>query len=126
VGAAFAGAIGTTFVSTLAIQQTGATLSGTTTSVSSGSTCQVTGTAGETTFTLNTNIASCQISGLVGINCGGGFFRDLNLVTDSSTGTVTGSTASGTSAETHNVFVSGTNIGVGLLTLTSTFTAVRQ
>ena len=123
VGTVFQLLVGTSDALTAAVTQTGSTLTATVTSQSSGTSCSYSGTAGTTTMTLN--LTTCQVSTIVGIQCDGGFVRDIELFAGSITGTVSGNTASGTQAETWNVFVGGTGIGVGPLTLNSTFTMAR-
>lgn len=109
--------------SSVSITQNGATLTATSTSDSNGSTCQYTGNAGANTFTLNWQ--SCQI-GVFRLTCANGAVRDINLVSNSATMTVTGSSGTGTQAESYNVFVAGTNVGVGVLVANSNISATRQ
>jgi hypothetical protein len=79
--------------------------------------------AGTSSMTLNW--ASCQV-GVFRLQCSNGAYRDVNLVGDTISATVTGNTMTGTDGSSYNVFVAGTNIGVGMLTLNGTFSATRQ
>src|SRR5712691_4475632 len=61
VGALFLSSVGSPARYTLAVQQSGASLTATSTASSDGSTCQYTGTAGASTFQLNGTFCSAAI-----------------------------------------------------------------
>ena len=123
VGTVLQSAVGSADSFTAAVTQTGSTLSATITSQSSGLSCSYSGTAGSNTVTLN--LTTCQVDTLLDVQCAGGVLRDMQLIAEGITGTVSGNTVSGTTAETWNVFIAGTTVGVGPLTLNSTFTMAR-
>lgn len=124
IGPLLAAEVGTSSDTTLAITQTGASLSGTSTDVGTGAKCQFTGTAGSNSFTINTTINTCDFIGFTATCSTDGAIRTVLIATSSATGTVTGATATGTQAETANVSVNGAPVGI--LSLQSTFTAQRQ
>lgn len=124
VGAALQGAVGSVSTGTIQITQTGSSLTATATDDSTGSNCSYTGTAGSNSMALNGTF--CSIASITGIVCANGARRDIRIQTLAINATITGSSANGTTAETWNVFVSGTATGVGILTLNSSFTATRR
>jgi hypothetical protein len=121
---AFQATVGNTGRGTLQITQNGASLSIRATDLSTGASCDHTGTAGATS--IATNVVSCTASDALGATCPNGARRDIRLVTGGYNGTVSGSSANGTGAQTYNIVVSGTGTGVGTLTITSRFTATRR
>jgi hypothetical protein len=128
VGSLFQASIGTPFSSTIAVSQSGSVLNATATSQSTGTSCTLAGTiGGNGAFVLNTT--SCQAGSLYGVQCQNGSRRDVILLASAVNGmtsTLTNSTsASGTEADTYNVYVAGTTAGVGVLVLNSTFTMTR-
>jgi hypothetical protein len=88
--------------------------------------CSYIGTAGPSSFTLNSTTCvnpvqrdlPCQITA-------GGGNRDLAIVDQAMTGTIDGNKMSMTITETDNVSVAGTNSSVGTLKLTLTVQAAR-
>jgi hypothetical protein len=68
----------------------------------------------------------CDAAIFTGLRCTSGALRDMRLVGSSISATVNGTLATGTGAETYNVFVSGTTVGAGTLTDSYTFSATRQ
>ena len=91
--------------------------------LSSGATCNWQGTAGASSIALSWT--SCEAVNISGIRCPNGTVRDIRLVSDSISGTVSGNSANGTGADSYNVFVSGTGGGVGVLVDNYSFTATR-
>ena len=130
VGNLFQGFVGTVSALTATVTQTGSTLTATVTSPDTGLSCSYSGTAGSNTVVLN--LTTCQVDTALNIECGGGVLRHIQLVAGSVTGTVSGNTMSGTTAETWNVFTEGLlpgsllgAVGVGVLTLNGTFQMTR-
>lgn len=119
----FQSLIGTTGTGTVQIQQSGASLTATVTDDGGGGACTYTGTAGTNTIALNTT--SCTASDALGAQCPTGGTRNVRLQTGAFTGTVTGTSVSGTSAETYNV-TTGTGAGVGILTINYSFTGTKR
>lgn len=120
----FQAAVGTRGTGTAQIQQSGASLTATITDDATGGSCSYTGTAGTNTIALN--VVSCTASDLLGASCPGtGALRNVRLQTGSLNGTVTGSSVSGTEAQTYNV-TTAAGTGVGTLTMNGTFTATRR
>jgi hypothetical protein len=68
----------------------------------------------------------CQVAAVVGIQCGNGAIRDIQLVAGAFTGTVIGSRIEGTEAETWNTFVSGTTTGTGPMVINGQFDIYRH
>ena len=63
---------------------------------------------------------------ITGLTCPTGERRDIHLVSEGINGTVSGSTVTGTVAETANVVEAGTGNAAGILTLNSSFVATRR
>ena len=124
VGAALQGAIGITSTGTLQITQSGASLNATSTDDTDGSNCTYTGTAGSSSIALNGT--GCSVGAITDIVCQNGARRDIRIQTSGVNATISGNNASGSMAETWNVFVAGTAAGVGPLTLNGSFTATRR
>ena len=120
----FQSVVGSTARSVLQITQGGTSLTVRATDSSTGASCDYTGTASAAAFALN--VTSCTASDLIGAVCPNGARRDIKLQTGGYNGSVNGTTASGTGAETFNVFVSGTSTPVGTLIVNSRFTASRR
>lgn len=118
------GGVGATDVGTIQITQSGSSLSAVVTSNGTGTGCSYSGTAGGNSISLNAS--SCQASDTIGAVCPSGARRDIRLVASAFNGTITGSTASGTAAETYNVLTSPGGTGVGTLVVNGTFTATRR
>lgn len=116
-------AIGTTDRGTMQITQSGSSLTATFTSNSSGGSSSYQGTAGASSIALNA--LSCTACNLIGATCSNGARRDFRLQTGGVNATVRGNTATGTGAETYNVFVAGTNTTVGTLIINSSFSATK-
>lgn len=124
VGSALQVLVGVTDSYTASINQTGSSLTATVTTQQAGTSCSYSGTAGSSTVSLN--MTSCQIDVLLGVQCPNGSARDLRLVAGAVTGSVNGTSMTGTAAETWNVFLAGTSTGAGVLTLNSSFSVTRQ
>jgi hypothetical protein len=60
------------------------------------------------------------------MRCLNGTVRDIRLVSDNISATVSANSANGTGADGYNVFVSRTGGGVGVLVDNYSFTATRQ
>jgi hypothetical protein len=106
----------------LAITQTGSTLSGTGSSQAIGQTCTYYGTAGNGMIALSGNV--CQPGGAT-ITCNGAL-RDAFLVRRLLTATVSGAVMTGTASESWSIFPTGTTIaGLGVIEVTSGFTLSR-
>ena len=110
---------------TMQVTQSGASVTATFTSDSTGASCSYQGTAGGSSIALN--LVSCTASDIFAAFCPNSTARrDVRLQTGGINATVSGSSANGTGAETYNVFVAGTNSGVGALIVNSTFSATRR
>ena len=108
---------------TLQIQQSGSTLSATSTNDSTGSSCTYTGTAGANSLALN--VTSCTASDILGARCTDGQTRNVRLLTGGVNATVSGASASGTEAETYNI-TDSIERGVGTLVVNYSFSATKQ
>ena len=124
LGPAFATLVGTQTRYTVSITQTGSAISGTSTSLDTGTSCSFTGSVGEHAITATTT--ACDVVAVSGIPCLSGALRDVELVASGSSGSVSGSVITGTSAETYNTFSSNTGVSTGAMTLNSSFTMTRQ
>ena len=99
-GPPFQTLVGQRGAGTAQIQQTGASLTATVTDDSTGGSCSHSGTAGASSLALNTT--SCTASDALGARCpGSGLVRNIRLQTGGINATVSGSTMTGTSAETY-------------------------
>ena len=116
--------IDTTDTGTMQVTQQGSSLEAVGTSDSDGTATRYAGTAGSSSIALNAIAA--DVGSITGIECASGERRDLHLVAEAINGTVSGSTVTGTQAETINVFEAGTTNGAGILTLNSLFVATRR
>jgi hypothetical protein len=114
--------IGVPDQATLAITQTGTSLTAIGTSQTLGQTCTYFGTAGDGKLALDSN--ACTPGGLR-LTCGGAL-RDALLVRRAITASVSGAVMTGTISESWSIFVAGTTIGgLGVVDLTSGFTLNR-
>ena len=121
----FQSQIGATDTGTVQVTQQGSSLEALVTSDSTGTSTRYAGTAGSSSVAL-TAVAG-DVGGFTGIECpSGGGLVDLITVSDAINGTVSGSTITGTAAETSNVTVTGTGAAAGILTLNSSFVATRR
>jgi hypothetical protein len=123
--AIFQSTVGSASRGTMQVSQSGASLTATFTSDSTGGSCSYQGTAGSSSIALN--LVSCTASDAIGATCPNSTARrDVRLQTGGINATVNGNTATGTSAETYNVLVSGTGTAVATLTSNASFTATRR
>ena len=121
----FQSQIGATDTGTVQVTQQGSSLEALVTSDSTGTSTRYAGTAGSSSVAL-TAVAG-DVGGFTGIECpSGGGLVDLITVSDAINGTVSGSTITGTQAETSNVTVTETGAAAGILTLNSSFVATRR
>ena len=121
VGATLQGALGSRDVFTTALRQDVTTLEATVASQGNGTSCAYTGTLSGSAVAVT--MTTCQTSRIIGVRCSSGELRDLQLVSGTITANVdtqTG-TGSGTDRTSWNVFVPGTAVPVGALTLTASF-----
>jgi hypothetical protein len=86
--------LGTADRGTLSVNQSGSSLNATSRSSSSGATCNWQGTAGASSIALSWT--SCDAVNISGIRCPNGILRDIRLVSDSISATVSGNSANGT------------------------------
>ncbi len=106
----------------LAITQTGSTLSATGTSQAIGQSCTYYGTSGNGMIALSGNV--CQPGGAT-ITCNG-VLRDAFLVRRLLTATVTGTVMTGTVSDSWSILPTGSTIGaLGVIEATSAFTLGR-
>ena len=123
VAAALQSAAGVSFDYTLRVQQSGASLTATSTSVATGITCQLTGTAGASSIVVN--LITCNAPQPAFFSCVGNIFRDARPSALTVTLDVAGNSASGSYVETFDVLVSGTSTNVGTATQTAQLTLNR-
>lgn len=109
---------------TVQISQTGSALTATATSTSTGVSTTYSGTAGANSIALNATSSSA--ANIFGFPCLSGALRDLQLQSEGVTATVNGASANGTASARYNVFIGGTSVAVGVLTLTDSFTMTRN
>ena len=103
---------------------TGSSLEALVTSDSTGTSTRYAGTAGSSSVALTA--VAADVGSVTGIECpSGGGLVDLITLPDAINGTVSGSTITGTQAETSNVTVTGTGAAAGILTLNSSFVATE-
>lgn len=124
VGTALQAFVGTSFDYTLSITQAGSSLTATSTDLSDGTTCSWSGTAGANSLVLNAT--RCDAAVVIGIQCGNGALRDVQLTASVISVNVSGSSITGTYSDTANVFISGTGTGVGILNTSARINAARQ
>lgn len=125
LAAAFQSAVNGTFGITVAVTQSGSSVSATLTEDSNGGNFTYSGAVGLTAISMTGN--SCSACNVVGASCPSSTAkRDFRIQTSSVTGSVSGGALSGTETETYNIFVSGTSTSVGVLTLTTTFSLTKQ
>ena len=123
--AAFQATVGSQGPITVAITQAGSTVNATLTSDSNGNNYVYSGAVGQSAVSLTGS--SCSACNLIGARCPTGTaVRDIKLQTLSVTGTVNGTSLTGTQSETFNIFSAGTSSAVGTLTLVSSFALTRQ
>lgn len=116
--------VGSRGTGTIQIQQSGSSLTATSTDDASGSSCTYSGTAGANSVAVNTT--SCTASDVLGASCpNGAGLRNIRLQTGGVNATLSGNTLSGTAAETYNVTTTG-GTGVGTLTINYSFNANRR
>jgi hypothetical protein len=117
--------VGQTGTGTVQMSQSGASLTARATDDVTGGSCDYTGTAGANTLALN--VVSCTASDVLGATCPNGARRDLKLLTGGYNATLTSNTrATGTGAQTYNIFVAGTSTPVGTVSVTTQLTATRR
>jgi hypothetical protein len=126
VGATLAanGFIGTTSNSTAQITQSGANLTVIATDVATGAVTNYTGSAGASTIALN--FQSCTLCVIQRLQCSNGSLRDLTPQADAVTATVSGSSFSGTEAQTYYVTVSGSWVAAGVLVVNASVSGTKQ
>ena len=121
----FQSQIGTTDTGTVQVTQQGSSLEALVTSDSTGTSTRYAGTAGSSSVALTA--VAADVGSVTGLECpSGGGLVDLITVSDAINGTVSGSTITGTQADTSNVTVTGTGAAAGILTLNSSFVATRR
>jgi hypothetical protein len=122
VGQFFQAATGVTDTGTWQVTQTGASLTARSTD-SFGGTCDYTGTAGSSSIVLNAS--RCDVSRAI-LTCLNGARRELEIITEAINANVAGSSATGTSVQTWNVYIANTRVGVGVMALNGTLSATRR
>ena len=124
LGVSFLSEIGTTTTGTMQVTQQGSSLEAIATLDSNGTSTRYTGTAGSSSVALNA--VFWDVGSITGLTCLTGERRDIHLLSEGINGTVSGSTVTGTVAETSNVVEAGTGNAAGVLTLSSLFVATRR
>jgi hypothetical protein len=117
------GAVGSSQTYTLQVTQAGSSLTAVATSNATGISTNFSGTAGTASIALNATSSTAAL--VFGIHCSNGQLRDTQLSVETIDATVSGNTGSGTSAETANVYIAGTQTGVGILITNASFAMNR-
>lgn len=115
--------VGTTSPLTVQITQSGSSLTAVVTDSQTGHYTNYSGTAGSSSISLAWTYASAAI--LQNVRCPNGQLRDMRLNTDTITANVDGNRGTGTSGETWNIYVAGTQTSVGVFNGTASFTMTR-
>jgi len=123
VGALFQEVIGGTNTGTLSVTQTSANLTASLRS-SGGLSCNYTGTAAASSMALNAT--ACSAPGLTGFRCANGALRDIRIVSESVSASVSGRTATGAVVTTYDVVIGNTQTSVGTLTTNESLTGTLQ
>jgi hypothetical protein len=123
LAAALQSIVGTVDRGTMQVSQTGSSLTATFTSSSDGGSTSFQGTAGASSIALNET--GCSACNLIGVTCPNGTRRDFKLQTGGINATVSGNRATGTGAESYNIFVAGTSTTVGSMVINSNFSATK-
>ena len=124
VASAFQSAAGMSFDYVLTVQQLGDRLTAASTSVATGITCQLSGSAGTSSFALS--MSTCESGPPRVFSCGGGnVFRDARPSGLTVTASVTGNSATATYVETYDVVVSGTTTSLGTASVNAQLTLQR-
>ena len=125
LGPTFASQIGGTSQVSAAISQSGASISSTITSITSGSNLVYTGSVGASAVQLT--FSTCSACNTIGARCPNSTaLRDIKIQSSSINGTVVGNGITGTESELYNVFISGTSTSLGTLTINNSFSLTRQ
>jgi hypothetical protein len=106
----------------LDVKQSGSDLTAVSTSWLWGLPTYYSGTAGSGSISLSVNPADWWVRGY---SCLKGGERDVQLVSDTISMTVSGDSGTATASQTYNVFVAGTMTGVGTMIVTSSFPVGR-
>lgn len=124
VGAVVPSFLPTNDLGTVTVTQSGTEVQATLTMEASGLACKYTGT--NTGANVALNAVSCDRTGLL-VQCVGAT-RELQLVGSSVVGSWNNDQLTGVTTSTYNVFTppQGTQLGVGALIATHTFTATRR
>jgi len=123
VGVVLQSAVGRSTKLTASVQQSGSSLTATVTDDGTGTSCSYSGSVGTTTISLN--LQSCPVDAVLGLRCGNGALRDIQVVAGALTGTVSGSRITGTETSTWNTFVTRTAIGTGPMVFNGQFVLNR-
>ena len=125
VGAAFHSAAGISFEYTLKIEQSGETLTATSSSPATGIVCQLTGRAGTSSIVLHLTTCS-NASPPRFFSCAPDVFREARPSALTLNANIAGNALAGTYAETYDVSVYGTTTSVGTATLNAQLTLNKQ
>src|SRR5215203_1175413 len=125
VASAFQSAAGVTFNDyNLSVQQSGATLTATSTSIATGITCQLVGTATASSIALN--MTTCDAPQPRFFSCSGEVFRDARPSALTVNADIAGNSATATYVESYSVSVWNTTTNLGTATLNAQLTLNRQ
>lgn len=124
VGAAFQSAAGVSFEYALRIEQSGDTLTATSSSPATGIVCRLTGRAGTSSIMLN--LTTCEASPPRFFSCVPDVFREARPSALTVSANIAGNSLTGTYAETYDVSVHGTTTSVGTATLNAQLTLTKQ
>ena len=120
----FQALVGARGTGTIQIQQSGSSLTATSTDNATGGSCTYSGTAGSNSIAVNTT--SCTASDALGATCpNGAGQRNVRLQTGGVSANLSGNTLNGTAAETYNVTTTG-GAPVGTLVINYSFNATKQ
>jgi hypothetical protein len=123
VSSIFTTSIGTTTPITMQVTQNGSAVTAVVTGTTTGVYTNYSGTAGSSSISVAWT--SCSAGILNGVRCSNGQLRDLKLNDNTLNANINGNSASGTSGETWNVYVSGTQTSVGILNVTTSYSMTR-
>jgi hypothetical protein len=114
--------IGSTDPINVAVTQVGSAVTAIVTSQATGNRCSFAGTVDVSNFVFNGS--GCSVGATRNIRCGNGATRDMVLLAQSFTGTVSGATLAGTSGESYNI-LSAFGVPMGTLVINKSFALTR-
>jgi hypothetical protein len=119
LGSTVAAAGGSRDIFTAGINQSGNSLDAMVTSQGNGTTCAYSGAVSGGTVTLT--LTSCQTGRINGVRCSDGSRRDVQMIANRITASTASGSGAGTDSSTWNVFVPGSTVPAGVLSVRATF-----